>query len=478
MYKRQADERAVTPDANLFIQQRGLQGVPGETPPATAIVNIYTGATSQPTTLPTLILNYTVDTAVATFQGGANVSNNWYIGVANVPAGAGEIWQRSGTVVTTMATGTVLTTSWAGAVQTGSTGADGQDGLNNFTLQYFQRTAVATPVPSRPTMAATYTFSTDTLAPATNDSWTATLPPVSNGRYLWRIVATSSSRTDVDNIAATEWSTPMMFVVDGTDGMNGVDGGDGRSVAQVQVFRRSATTPANPTGGSFNFTTQNLTPPTDWSSQIPTGTDPVYTAIGQASIIGQTGTATPTWSDAELAYRDGTPGTVGNDGANGLDGRSTYQAKIFRRATSLPSTPTGGSFNFGTEVLTAPTDWSDTVPTGTDQLFSSIALFSVIGQTGTDSSVTWSSPAIEAMNGEDGAAGADGTNGTNGADGTSTYFIQIFQRASSSPATPTGGSYNFGTEALTTPTGWFASPPSGTDPVYVSTTLASTSGAT
>ena len=472
------DERAVTPDANLFIQQRGLQGVPGETPPATAIVNIYTRATSQPTTFPTLLLSYTVDTATSIFQGGANVSNNWYINVANVPAGAGDIWQRSGTVVTTMPTGTIATSAWAGAIQTGSTGADGQDGLNNFTLQYFQRTTTATPVPTRPTMAATYTFSTDSLAPVTNDSWTATLPPVSNGRYLWRTVATSSSRTDVDNIAATEWSTPLMFVVDGTDGMNGVDGGDGRSVAQVQVFRRSAAPPDDPTGGSFNFTTQNLTPPTDWSSQIPTGTDPVYTAIGQASIIGQTGTATPTWSDAELVYRDGTPGTTGNDGANGLDGRSTYQAKIFRRDTGEPNTPTGGSFNFGTEVLTAPTGWSDTVPTGTDQLFSSIALFSVIGQTGTDSSVTWSTPAIEAMNGEDGAAGADGTNGTNGADGISTYFIQIFQRSSDEPDTPTGGSYNFGTEALTTPTGWFASPPSGTDPVYVSTTLASTSGTT
>ena len=151
---------------------------------------------------------------------------------------------------------------------------------------------------------------------------------------------------------------------------------------------------------------------------------------------------------------------------SGDNGRSTYQAKIFRRAASAPATPTGGSFNFGTEVLTPPTDWSDSVPTGTDPLYSSIALFSVIGQTGEDASVTWSEPVIEAMNGE------------NGADGRSTYFIQIFRRATTAPDTPTGGSYNFGTEALTVPTDWFASPPAGLGPVYVSTALASVVGTT
>ena len=114
--------------------------------------------------------------------------------------------------------------------------------------------------------------------------------------------------------------------------------------------------PCNPTGGSFNFGTQALTPPTGWSTSISSGTNPVYTAIGQASIVGLTGTAVPTWSNAELVFQNGEDGAAGTDGADGL---STYQAKIFRRSSTEPDTPTGGVFNFGTEVLTPPTDWSD-----------------------------------------------------------------------------------------------------------------------
>ena len=111
------------------------------------------------------------------------------------------------------------------------------------------------------------------------------------------------------------------------------------------------------------------------------------------------------------------------------------------------------------------------MPAGTDPLFSTTGLFSVIGQTGTDSTVTWATPQVEAMNGADGDVGADGR---------STYLASIFQRSSSTiTATPTGGSYNFGSQVLTPPSGgWEIAIPTGnTFPLYISTALASAIGA-
>jgi len=63
-------------------------------------------------------------------------------------------------------------------------------------------------------------------------------------------------------------------------------------------------------------------------------------------------------------------------------------------------------------------------------------------------------------------------------DGSSFNFITAFIRSASTPATPTGGSYDFGTKTLTPPSGWSATVPSGSDPLYVSNTTAETEGST
>ena len=44
-------------------------------------------------------------------------------------------------------------------------------------------------------------------------------------------------------------------------------------VGFLQIFTRSINAPATPTGGTFNFTTNVLTPPTDWSQSISDGSD-------------------------------------------------------------------------------------------------------------------------------------------------------------------------------------------------------------
>ena len=44
-------------------------------------------------------------------------------------------------------------------------------------------------------------------------------------------------------------------------------------VGFLQIFTRSINAPATPTGGTFNFTTNVLTPPTDWAQSISDGSD-------------------------------------------------------------------------------------------------------------------------------------------------------------------------------------------------------------
>jgi len=47
---------------------------------------------------------------------------------------------------------------------------------------------------------------------------------------------------------------------------------------------------------------------------------------------------------------------------DGAPGSSSYTATIYSTAASAPSSPTGGTFNFGTGVLTPPSGWQLAVP--------------------------------------------------------------------------------------------------------------------
>ena len=66
--------------------------------------------------------------------------------------------------------------------------------------------------------------------------------------------------------------------------------------------------------------------------------------------------------------------------------------------------------------------------------------------------------------------------GATGTNGQSVIVVPVFKAATSAPATPTGGSYNFSTLTLVSPTGWSATAPTptGDELVYVSYTTAST----
>ena len=241
-------------------------------------------------------------------------------------------------------------------------------------------------------------------------------------------------------------------------------GSDGLSIVVIDVFQRSATAPATPTvdDGSYNFTTLTVTPPSGWFATQPAGTDPLYVSSGTFSIVGITGTDNDvTWTTPALLIEDGD------------DGKSVFIGNVFLRKATAPTEPVDndGSYNFTTNVLVPPADppsaddWFISVPAGVDPLYVSTGTFEIIGPLGTDNTVDWSAPVVLATD------GADGGQGDAGDDGLSVFVGNVFQRSATAPATPTvdDGSYNFTTQTLTPPSGWFVTPPAGSDPLYVST---------
>ena len=167
-----------------------------------------------------------------------------------------------------------------------------------------------------------------------------------NVTYDYKAVLTTAS----GSLIWTEDNIPAGVASSG-GGLPGEGRDDGLSVAEVRAYVRSNDPPATPSGGSFDFTTVTLSPPSGWFAAIPSGNEPIWISTAVAAIEGATGI------DAILAWS--TPVILAQDGAS-VD-------IIFRRASSQPSTPAPSPG--------VPVDWYtdvDSVPASTDTLWSSI----------------------------------------------------------------------------------------------------------
>ena len=262
--------------------------------------------------------------------------------------------------------------------------------------------------------------------------------PVTNGSYYTFSNITLNTGTyyfayNVGNDVTTSILSPISAALvwnpvagSGPTGPTGSTGGSGDSVDII--FKRSATQPATPS--------PSIGTPATWYSDVnsvPAGTDPIWSSVGT-----NTGTGTNyTWQTPLLI-----------EGQNGTDGLSVAELLIYIRATSTPSTPTGGSYNFTTQTLTAPSGWFSYVPTGTDPVYTSRSVASIQGTTGTDSTLTWSSPTLSFQNGPTGPQGASitGPNGLAGLTALTAYKVQAQNLSAPTFTTPTTGA--------TAPTGW------------------------
>ncbi len=148
----------------------------------------------------------------------------------------------------------------------------------------------------------------------------------------------------------------------------------------------------------------------------------------------------------------------------GATGNSTYTATVYQQTGSAPAAPTGGSYNFSTATLTAPSGWSVTQPASSTTPTYATDFTFVGAPTATVSGGTWSTPYIEAVN---------GTNGE--------YrdIIQLYLQAGSVPTQPTSVTYTFSTNTISGVTGGTAGwsltqPASSTTPTYITRCLAAT----
>jgi len=351
-------------------------------------------------------------------------TRNTYFDIGNVISGTYYFGVRSRTALGKLSSLVVSASSSVPATN-----------LAFVNLLIFKR---ATSTPSTPT-GGVYNWETGTITTVPT-GWSTTVTAGSDPLYVSTVSISTNNPADTSH-AISGWASPAILAQNGVDGVDGTDGADGvtgKSVYTGVIYIRSSSTPAAPTGGSFNFGTNTLTPPSGWSLSVPSGSNPVYATRYVFSIIGDTGSVTAgTWVTPFKVAENG------QDGLDGSDGLSTYNAIIYRRSSTTPSTPTGGSYDFGTNNLTPATGWSRTIPSGTDPVYTTSALASVVGTTGTDITLTWFTPyelVRNGVNGVDGLRGAGWWRYEDTTNASSYYATSTQSRVNSAFSTATGTS--------------------------------------
>ena len=305
----------------------------------------------------------------------------------------------------------------------GTAGAGSSTGADGESLDAIYRTSTTVNdnniLGSAPT-GGTRSGSQLTAAPA---NWILDPPSsVSQGTYVYIAVANlpgdGGSPTYDRPVQLTGYTGATGAA--GTDGIAGTDGTDGSDgISSVLIYRkvdsgdRAPTVPTNGTGqylnGALTLTGwSNTAPAVDPATETLYATEFRYNPAGTAAtdrlqyrgIIRLTGTQGP-------AGQRGPQGIAGV-GGGGADGNSFRV--IYRRASSEPTTPTGGAWNHTTNALTPPSGWFETEgeTTGSNRLY-----VSIVEVSGTLSQIVSYSPTI-AFEGPVGPQGAQGETGVTG----------------------------------------------------------------
>lgn len=213
----------------------------------------------------------------------------------------------------------------------------------------------------RPYPGATLTFyaaGTNTLTTVYADSAQATalqnpLTADSAGQFPAVYYAESVRVVCKDAAGNTLWTEDNVPVSGsgGGGGTTGETGPSGLSVAELAIYQRADSAPSTPTGGSYSFATQTLTPPAGWSSEIPAGSAPAWASRAVAAVEGSTGTdSVLAWSSPVQVFAEGQSVDI-----------------IFKRNAGQPATPAPSAG--------VPAGWYtdvDSVPVSSNILWSSV----------------------------------------------------------------------------------------------------------
>lgn len=312
----------------------------------------------------------------------------------------------------------------------GAAGKDGADAINTVSITLYKRSA------STPTTfpgACSYNFATGALT-GSLQGWSRSIPSGTDPCYgIAAVVISSLSDVDVPSGA---WSAPLALFANGADGKdgaagkdgtNGKDGADGKDGAQgasginqavINLYMRSGTAPAAPSGETiYTFATGGLTGSIgSWSRNIPDGTAPCYMISATAVSANATVTIPASSWTTPVKFvqngangqdgQNGKDGAAGADGADGVDGLNSAVIYLYKRAEEQPATPTASlQYVFATASLAGELDgWTQSIPT-TNGCPCWVSLAQAVANTSVTTlpASAWTSPAKLVEDGEAGA---------------------------------------------------------------------------
>ena len=223
------------------------------------------------------------------------------------------------------------------------------------------------------------------------------------------------------------------------------------------IFKESATAPATPTGGSWDFTTNVGTPPTGWLNSPPVA--PTNTVWLSLAIVNSKTPTTLVWSVPGPLVQQGPTGPTGSVGATGPTGSTgatgptgsigpTGSQGIAGPTGSTGATgatgPTGNVGPTGSQGIAGPTG-----PTGSTGAIGPTGSQGIQGPTGPTGS-----QGIQGVVGPTGPTGSTGNTGPTGATGSaSTVAGPTGPTGSTGSIGPTGSIGNTGPTGPTGSTG-------------------------
>lgn len=430
----------ITKTYSIGKSQTGATGT-GVAGQANAIVYAYQRSATTLTSNPGAVTVSLTGTTSGTITTGT-LQNGWS---KTIPSGSDPLYICAATAAGNGSTDTIAANEWSTPVIL----AQGEDGANSATVTIYKQnnnSSAPTGVGSNnglPEGNTTYTFASSSASFTTPNGWSTTNPGVSStNQYLWVSQATAVGTGTTDVIADSEWSSIQLF------SSFGAVGDPGTKTALVYAYKRSASdlsginiSSAGPGAVTVSLTTGQITTSSlanSWS-KTPVASDgnPLYVCVASAAGTGST--------DSIAANEWSAPVKFVEDGDDGAAGDSVVLLAIYKTVDTLLALPTisgTSNYNFDTSTLSSiPTGWTTTRPSPSVTQLHYVSEVAVSGS-GTTNTVNWPTPVFY-----------------------SAYIDvapNVFQRSTSNPGTPSTGTAN-------PPSGWSATIPSGTDPVWQST---------
>ena len=287
-------------------------------------------------------------------------------------------------------------------------GSAGSGGLVTARVPIIYKSSITKP--STP-VGGVYNFESDTFTAP--NGWKKDKSGFTDDDVVWMSIGSATS--DDVNI---KWSEPIR-----------ISGGSGSSILKrakiLTIYTSSVENPGTPSGGNYDFTTEQFEAPTNWQTEdnFPEGSV-VWMSIGSV----YQGDENIDWSK---------PIRISGGAGSSIIRRGKVLS-IYKASPITPLTPSGGSYDFDTNILTVPEGWTEDSSSFEDGEIVWLSIGNVIQG---DNIINWSKPLRI-------------TPGVGSANITIAFVAAIYINSETKPDTPTGGSYNFETKELTPPNGW------------------------